>query len=502
MNVKTSHLLIVGLVFYAIISFFSLTQFPFVHSDEAWLAGLSQTMISENTVKTTESFFDLYPRYPHGIKIFFNALQITAIKLLGFRIFSVRLISLVFSLASAVLFYLLLSKILCRKGLALAITLLLLLNIQFIYMSHMARQEAVLLFLMLLNLYYVFHKPGASPGVSGLIAGLAIGIHPNSFLIFLPVLAFWLLTKDWKKILHFVGTVGALALAFVLFSLALDPLFIPHYFSYGRELGVTMSFWDKLLQLGIFYQKLYYGVSGTYYTPDIRGFFLVFGFSTLFNLYLVLRGKIHAFPLAALMGLHLGLIVIGRYNQTSIILTLPLYLAGLGLVLAQIKPRSLVGLLMGLMLLFTGFNTLENLQSHYYEQSYEDYLSHFKELVPQNTRVLGNLNALFAFRPENFFDLRNLRYLPETSTFEDYIRERDIEYILYSEEMDFIYERRPLWNDLYGNLYPYYEQMQLFFEESCQEAGTFESPTYGMRIVRYIEKKPYRVILYKVNSSP
>jgi len=221
----------------------------------------------------------------------------------------------------------------------------------------MARQEAVLLFIMLLNLAYLHKDRPASPVISGLISGLAIGIHPNSFLIFMPVFAYWLLSRDLGKILIFIGTTGSLALAFVLFSLALDPKFIPHYFNYGSELGVGMSLSDKLLQMKLFYQKLYYGVSGTYYTPDIRGFFLIFGAGTLFNAWLVIRRRISPFPLLALLMLHLGLVLVGRYNQTSIIFTLPLYLGVLGPALAKLNHRGVTSLILGLILVYTGLST-------------------------------------------------------------------------------------------------------------------------------------------------
>ncbi len=498
MNVKTSHLLLFGLVLYAVTSLFFLTDFPFVHSDEAWLAGLSQTMITENTLKTTESFFDLYPRYPHAVKILFNGIQIFFIKLLGFRIFTLRLISWCFAMGGLVLFFDLMKTLTRKKGLALTLTLALMFNIQFIYMSHMARQEAVLFFIMLLNLTYLHKARPASPVVSGLISGLAIGLHPNSFLIFMPVFAYWLLGRDFKKILLFIGTTGSLALAFVLFSLALDPKFIPHYFNYGSELGVGMSLFDKLLQMKPFYQKLYYGVSGTYYTPDIRGFFLIFGAGTLLNAWLVIRRRISPFPLLALFMLHLGLVLVGRYNQTSIIFTLPLYLGVLGLALARLNHRGVTGLVLGLVLVYTGFSAWQNIDGHFYSQTYDAYLEEISDLLPPDARVLGNLNALFAFNPENFYDYRNLDHLQEDTTFEDYIRERGIEYILYPEEMDFIYEKRPLWNDLYGNLHPYYHQMKTFLEEECTLAASFESPVYGMRIVRYIEDRPYEVKVYQV----
>ncbi len=53
----------------------TLTRYPFVHSDESWLAGLTRAMMEEGSPAVTEPFFDLKPRWPHGIKILFHLLQ-------------------------------------------------------------------------------------------------------------------------------------------------------------------------------------------------------------------------------------------------------------------------------------------------------------------------------------------------------------------------------------------------------------------------------------------
>ncbi|MEG0020453.1 MAG: 4-amino-4-deoxy-L-arabinose transferase, partial [Oscillospiraceae bacterium] len=45
----------VGLIF--------LVDFPFVHSDEAWLGGLSREMLARGSLSVTEPFFDLKVRH-------------------------------------------------------------------------------------------------------------------------------------------------------------------------------------------------------------------------------------------------------------------------------------------------------------------------------------------------------------------------------------------------------------------------------------------------------
>lgn len=70
-----------------------LESFPFVHSDESWLAGLSRAMLEEKSIGVTEPFFDARPRYPHGIKALFHLMQMGMITLFGYGVRAARLLS-------------------------------------------------------------------------------------------------------------------------------------------------------------------------------------------------------------------------------------------------------------------------------------------------------------------------------------------------------------------------------------------------------------------------
>jgi 4-amino-4-deoxy-L-arabinose transferase-like glycosyltransferase len=488
-------ILIILLVLYAIASFLGLDQFPFVHSDETWLSSLSNEMLTSNTIKTTEPSFDLYPRHPHAIKLLFNLVQILFIKIFGFSILTIRSISLLFAIISALFFTFIVSKLTESRLIVFSVLISLLINIQFIYMSHFARQEALLIFFLMINLYYLHRKNVSSPVVSGIISGMAIGIHPNSFIIFLPILTFWLLTRRWKDLIKYISTVTAFAIFFVSISYLLDPHFIHNYLSYGDELGVNATLWDKVYQIRYFYLKLYYGVSGTYYTPDIRLYFYISSISLLSGIILSIRKQISPKYILMLGSINIGYILIGRYNQTSIIFSLPILL----LIIAQLLNAMKVHyqkVLIAILILLCSINTYSNLSEHPHTESYRNYLAHIQAFVPDDTIVLGNLNTLMAFETAQVYDYRNLGYLESSVT--DYIVDRNIEYILYPEEMDFIYEHRPLWNNLYGNLFPYYDELREFLEEDCQLIGEFESPIYAMRIVRYIESQPFTMRVYKV----
>lgn len=58
-----------------IYSILTLTAFPFVHSDEVWLAELSREIGTTGNLSATEPFFRLTDRYPHGMKILFHLIQ-------------------------------------------------------------------------------------------------------------------------------------------------------------------------------------------------------------------------------------------------------------------------------------------------------------------------------------------------------------------------------------------------------------------------------------------
>ena len=68
----------------------TLTRYPFVHSDESWLAGLTRAMMEEGSPAVTEPFFDLKPRWPHAIKILFHLLQTPVIAGCGYSMGRLR----------------------------------------------------------------------------------------------------------------------------------------------------------------------------------------------------------------------------------------------------------------------------------------------------------------------------------------------------------------------------------------------------------------------------
>ena len=506
-SLKSHRAFLFMLFLYGLTGIFFLDQFPFMHSDEAWLSGLSQTVLSEGRFDLTEPFFDLYPRNPHAIKVIFVAIQAFTINLFGHSLFSMRMISFVAGLFSLCFFYRIMLKRFANKTFALLATSLLALDIQFIYASHMARQESILLLISLLAYSFFIRTNETSildAALLALILSIGIGIHPNSFIISIPfalMLTYRFLKgkATFRALLIFIAVLGGAAAFFIVLSLGMDPGFIGNYAAYGKTLGVTQSLVSKLSQIRFFYQKLFYQVSGTYYTPDIRVQLLAMIPVSIWGLVRLLKSKgksFSAYPLLAIIGINIGYLLVGRYNQTSIVFLFPWFYMLLAEILYSFRKerRAILALFMAITLSITCFSI-----GIHPGKSYSSYLDKISEWVDKDANVLANLNTGYYFKPDNLYDYRNLAYLKESSlSFDDYIYNNHIEFILYPEEMDIIWNTRPVYNSLYGNPSDYYEAMNNFLDKSCLLVGTFTDDTYPVRIVRLMGQKERTLKIYKV----
>jgi hypothetical protein len=151
----------------------------------------------------------------------------------------------------------------------------------------------------------------------------------------------------------------------------------------------------------------------------------------------------------------------------------------------------------GVLSLLITMNTIFNIYP-YISGDYKSYLKNISKTVQKDDIVLANLNSEFYFNNNKLNDYRNLAFLKENNmTFKDYIYKHNIKYIIYSEEMDVIYDESPRWDAFYGNLY-YYKDMKRFLENNCTLANEFIDKTYGMRIARYINEKEWAIKIYKI----
>ncbi len=503
-KIKNYKTILILLSLYFLLSISFLDTFPFMHSDESWLSGLTRVMIHTG-LNSTETFFDLVPRFPHAIKSLFHLMQMLFITMFSYDLFSVRLLSLVFAIAFLFVFYKLLTDVLNNKVYAVVSTFIIAFDIQFIYASHFARQEIIIGFGMILSLYYLQHFINnwsiKNDLILGLTIGVFIGVHPNAFLIAVvmgSLYLYYLFVEQklkFKNLLLLVLTVLILALIFVGISYHFDSQFINHYLNYGDDLGVKLSLIEKIKNIIPFYQKLYLGISATYFTPWIQFQLLLFAFSIIISInYAYKDKKILKFTLPIVF-LNLGYIFIGRYSQPSILF---MFILSYELVFYLIsKLKKFVLILLSILCLSTLGSSILQI-SHKMNNEYSNYIQEIQTIIPSDANVLANLNTEFAFDYNHLFDVRNLDYLSVNNlSFEDYILKNNIEYIVYAEEMDFIYQSRPVWNIVYGNLYPYYEDMQEFISNDCDFVYEFSS-SYAMRIVEYTDDKEWLVKIYRV----
>ena len=556
---------------YFLVSFSFLTAFPFVHSDESWLSGLTRNMMESGDLGVTETFYDLKPRYPHAIKLVFHLLQMPMLGMFGYRIVSFRLLSLIFGCIALILFYILLKRIFCRtKGLSgeggpfwqlpgeglswypLAGTVLLSVDIQFLYASHFARQEIILVCCILACVLAILAK---RPAAAGLITGISIGLHPNSFLIgamcaamLLPSIRqtggksglsgkfpeSWRRLEAWKALLKYTGITAVFAVFFVAVSLSFDRGFFRHYLEYGNsEFDIGAPVTSKLMELPYFFQKIWYGVSGTYYVPDVRFEFVLFGLAAVFLAVLLLLGNLKYRMETALIGkgiagMLLGMVLIGRYNQTGIIFLFPLFFLLVLLAAANLAERPEIesekaergtgflqfrlfrtgsrvrvavhGILVMVLILAVAFLSAFQV-APWLKFSYGDYIGEIAKAVPRDSKVLANLNSEYYFENGKLLDYRNLSYLKdEGMSIEEYVRKNKIEYIVLSDEMDLIYSQRPVWNMIYGNP-RYMEELHRFLAEHCAPVHRFRNDLYGIRIVQYIDSgRAFTVQIFKVKD--
>lgn len=482
---ETTVIIPIFLTIYFVMHLFLLTKFPFVHSDESWLSGFSRHVLEQGTFKTSEPFFIEYPRAIHGLRIVFSSIQIIFIKLFGYSIFSMRLISLIASTFTLWVISEILKKLKFSVFNTLFILIVLSVNIQFIYTSHMARQEILILFLMMCCVLVNIKK--IRPLLTGIIISIGIGIHPNSLLIALGIGAYYLykaLVKEipLKQLFLLIGTTALGAVFFIIISFYLNINFIKDYLSFGESLGVVNFDHGRLEGYYWYFVKLFKQISGTYQVFPIQLSIITMFLSIPFGIHAMIKKKTASIFFIFLLSMHIGLIVIGRYNQTAIIFPIVFNIL---FWLTYINKKFLITL-SAVILLYQCYNTMAIITQNH--DNYNDLKTHLN----LDGKILGNLNLDYHLDHGQLIDYRNLWYIDD---FESYIEKHDIDYIIVPEEMGYIYQTRPKWDILYGSL-PYYENMVAYLE-TCTLVDSFTSKTYGMRIARYIDTYPWTIKIYK-----
>ncbi len=519
------------LLIYSIINLFTLTAFPFIHSDEAWLAGLTHDYIKYKTIFVSESFFDLMPRTVHTLKSFYHLAQMPLVYLFGNTAFSIRLLSLIAAVFALYIFYQLLIALKTHSFRALLYTILLSLNLQFVYAGHFGRQEMVL-FMVLTLCLYLYYK-NKSIYTTAILLGFSIGFHPNAFII--TAMMGIVLLKDcltkairFKQLMRFIAIIGGFAALHIGLTLLVNPHFFAEYWAYGQTLSVDALPSNRIVSLKDFYLKLYYQVSGTYYIPPMQALYIgggllsastfLFGLTRKFTHKSKLIGLIMD---ASLMvtGYNVAIVMIGRFNTTSItFLILPFYLLislileGIYLFGHQIKKPfkhlefAYSAYVLGLVIAFMSMQSLMTEFDLTRHHTYNEYLTEIKNNIDDDAIILGNLSSGFLFHDHTFYDIRNLAYInsnadyPNDTQIEQYIRNRNIDTVIYYEEYDYIH-RNQQWEILYGDDEVWYDDLHVFLKENARLSYEFENKYYGSRIIRFIDDYPWKIYIYKLDKQ-
>lgn len=518
----------VYILLFSLVSLTFLESFPFVHSDEGWLAGLSRAMMTEGSIGVTEPFFDARPRYPHGIKTIFHLMQMGMIGVFGYGVKSVRLLSWIGGAGVLWMCFLGGTRFLCSEKKGFLFMVVFSLDIQFLYASHFARQEILLCLIQWICIWILLSTKGfyqKKTGVMlGICTGISIGFHPNSFLIgtmngaclLAGAVKAWRRRKSckeendwWKPLIFYVAVTACFAAGFIGLSYRLDGHFLKHYFSNGaEEFGIDAGPWEKFLGFFGFLGRLYQRNSGTYYVPDIRFQFFLFGGSLLMAaaVYIILGRELGETArkievlFAGAAGVTAGMMMIGRYNQTGILFLFPFGYMATALVLELFEGAVKKGLWAFLLAAVLGLSGTQ-VWRETKKGSYEEYGEQIEQLIPKGARVLGNLNMEFFMDYDCLRDYRNLPYALEEGGLREYLEENRIEYIVYHQELDYLLEHRPYYNVIYGNVM-FVEELKEYCEKNCELIGSFDDPWYGIRVAGLRGQQEYaRVVVYRRASS-
>lgn len=515
----------------------TLTTFPRVHSDEAWLAGLSHAVGVNRSLMVTEPFFDLFPRQPHAFKMLFHALQAVSIRLLGNSVQTVRLLALAGATVTLILMYRSWRRL--SRGGWLAVVLVVAFSCQpvFLNAAHLARQESLLLAVLagvglLLDRLSAdtTHRQAIRLFWLSVCIGLSALIHPNALMIAamigLPLLVDGLTGRlAWRQLVRPAGVLISIGLALVGLSMAVSPDFLSHYADFGANLAVNAAPAQRWQHIQQFFGQLWRQDTGTYDMPDLRGFLSAFAFLPVLSAGLLTladsalteserRGLEQG--LAAGLGFLLSLFVIGRFNPTSIVFALWPVFQLLAWQLAFVSRhiqfkgfRSVLALVLLLAHLVSVRGDLalkvEPLLRPSATDSYTQYTLELLSNLPADAIVLGNLSAGFGLTGAGvpFYDIRNLAYAEDPT---DYLRQNEITVVIWYEEYDYIL-RNPDWWVLY-EIRPgrtsdptALARLKAILDGQGVLIHTFSSPDYGTRVTAFQGDYPWQVSLIGIDPA-
>lgn len=520
------------LIAYVLLSAISLGWFPFIHSDEVWLASLTREMAATRSLAATEPFFELTPRHPHAIKTLYHLLQLPFVAA-SFTPVAARLPSAVAGLAVVVLTWRVLRRLAVPQFWALTASTAAGLDAALLAAAHTARQEALLLAMMMLGLWLL--TPGMNEAVSGsmwdnrtrrvtaaaCVVAAGVFVHPNALLLALGLLP-WL--HSGREVLRSVLIVAAAGLLAVGASLLMDPDFVRNYLAFGDAVGVTSRPLERVFRFNRFLERLWNRTAGTYYLPPFRLQMLLvlpLAFGGLAAGGLTRRHKkagdtgdeaaagiphgagqagAAARAAASLLLVTAGILLIGKNSPPSAVFVTPWLYLLLGLLAALTAPavvaagpgRVLRGLAVGAgvaLVLLNGLTLRAELAhmrphaQHSYRLLGQRLNAHIESAGLDTAPVLANLNLGFILQHHDLLAYRDFGALERGSSILPVLAERGVRLVLLPrEELELILAERPVWNDVYGNPLRFVPELLDLLENHGTRHAVEPSWRYGMRL--------------------
>lgn len=210
-------------------------------------------------------------------------------------------------------------------------------------------------------------------------------------------------------------------------------------------------------------------------------------------------------------GVNLGILLIGRYNVTSVVFIFPLCYLLTVLLLETVYPEQMPAEPMlnthlipeKTRKMATGTagpdNRGVNADRAATPGQFLCYcLRQIQTAIPGSPKILGNLNAEYAFADGQLLDYRNLQYLDDQGiTFADYVAAQQIEVIIYYDELAVIVANHPRYDVMYGDLTPIDAEMTAFLAEHCEEKITaFSDASYGTNLAPLIDTRPWPIHIF------
>ncbi len=431
--------LFVGFILILLSLIVTIPNFPMIFIDEPWFGEVSYNLaLNGLTSNTSFPYSQNYESYYGNPFVILGSIFI---RLFGFNIFSLRLVSYFFFVGACIFLYLLLRRSFNRT-IALSIAVLFSMHPFLINTSRLFRPEMIIIFFIILGifLFFTFKDNGICfihSALLGLIFSLPFTCHiPGLFSIIIGLVIYIQYKKEipdfYRQLLCFTaGTLPILLIMFLNFSQNLSS-----YIELGEKQGTFLLSASKIPAY------IMYLLSGF-------GFWPINIYSALFLLILVIsivsykkmlpeQKSIWNSLFISLLVITVFLFFLSHYTRLYLVyyfvFSLPLIIAPL--YYADRKGIFLIATTIVLLIIF-GYQDAKWV-NYTKNADYSTFSKIIKESIPPNSNVLGTINYRLSFDSNyHYFAVEDLiKFMKNGGSFNKYIEQNKIDYIIYNYAWD------------------------------------------------------------------